>query len=104
MTSAAAPLSPTRLTPRGVAVTLAAALVAGGVVAANGEVELVPLIALVWLAAGAGDLVSFLIGRRHGRAFIERHGARLRIDSDRLRRVERFYARYGGGPLLLGRF
>ena len=35
------------------------AVVVGGVVAAEGDVELVPLIGLVWLAAAAGDLVSF---------------------------------------------
>src|SRR5829696_3164101 len=37
------------------------AVVVGGVVAASGDVELVPMIGLVWLAAAAGDLVSFLI-------------------------------------------
>src|SRR5687768_16534733 len=42
------------------------AVVVGGVVAANGDVELAPLIALIWLAAAAGDLVSFMIGRRLG--------------------------------------
>jgi hypothetical protein len=35
------------------------AVVVGGVVAERGGVELAPLIGLVWLAAAAGDLVSF---------------------------------------------
>src|SRR5918992_3534493 len=38
------------------------AVVVGGVVAATGDVDLVPLIGLVWLAATAGDVVSFLLG------------------------------------------
>jgi membrane protein DedA with SNARE-associated domain len=80
------------------------AVVVGGVVAARGEVELVPLIGLVWLAAWAGDVVSFLLGRRLGRPFIERHGPRLRLGPERLGRVERFYARHGGKAVLLGRF
>jgi membrane-associated protein len=80
------------------------AVVVGGVVASRGEVELVPLIALVWLAAVAGDLASFLLGRRLGRPFIERHGPRVRLGPEQLARVERFYARHGGKAVLLGRF
>src|SRR5687768_13665706 len=80
----------------GLAVPGETAVVVGGVVASNGEVELAPLIALVGLAAAAGDLVSFLIGRRYGPALLERHGKRLRLDEARIRRVEGFYARHGG--------
>ena len=80
------------------------AVVVGGVVAARGEVELVPLIGLVWVAAGTGDLVSFLLGRRLGRPFLERHGARMRLGPERLGQVERFYARHGGKAVLVGRF
>ena len=80
------------------------AVVVGGVVAERGGVELVPLIGLVWFAAAAGDLVSFLLGRRLGRPFLERHGARLQLGPERLARVDRFYARHGGKAVLLGRF
>ena len=80
------------------------AVVVGGVVAAEGDVQLVPLIGLVWLAAAAGDVVSFVLGRRLGRPFLERHGPRVRIGPERLGQVERFYARHGGSAVLLGRF
>jgi membrane-associated protein len=80
------------------------AVVVGGVVAERGGVELVPLIGLVWLAAAAGDLVSFLLGRRLGRPFLERHGPRFQLSPDRLERVDRFYDRHGGKAVLLGRF
>src|SRR5215207_4094960 len=80
------------------------AVVVGGVVAAAGDVELVPLIGLVWLAAAAGDVASFALGRRLGRPFLERHGPRLRVGPERLGQVERFYARHGGSAVLLGRF
>src|SRR5918999_2020724 len=87
------------------ALTAAAALlVAIGVVAERGGVELVPLIGFVWLAAAGGDLVSFLLGRRLGRPFLERHGPRFQLTPDRLARVDRFYARHGGKAVLLGRF
>jgi membrane-associated protein len=80
------------------------AVVVGGVVAAEGDVQLVPLIGLVWLAAAAGDVVSFALGRRLGRPFLERHGPRVRLGPERLGQVERFYARHGGSAVLLGRF
>src|ERR671915_1021755 len=60
------------------------AVVVGGVVAERGGVEIVPLIGLVWVAAVAGDLVSFILGRRFGRPFLERHGPRLRLGPERL--------------------
>jgi membrane protein DedA with SNARE-associated domain/diacylglycerol kinase family enzyme len=80
------------------------AVIVGGVVAERGGVELLPLIAFVWLAAVAGDLVSFLFGRRLGRPFLERHGPRFQLTPDRLARVDRFYDRHGGKAVLLGRF
>jgi membrane-associated protein len=80
------------------------AIVVGGVAAADGEVELVAMIAVVWLAAVAGDLVSFLLGRRRGRAFLEAHGERLRIRPEHLTRAEGFFARNGGRAVLIARF
>ena len=80
------------------------AVVVGGVVAERGGVELAPLIGFVWLAAAAGDLVSFLLGRRLGRPFLERHGPRFQLGPERLARVDRFYERHGGKAVLLGRF
>jgi membrane-associated protein len=80
------------------------AVVVGGVVAERGGVELVPLIGLVWIAAAAGDLVSFMLGRRLGRPFLERHGPRFQLSPKRLARVDRFYERHGGKAVLLGRF
>src|ERR671917_1663084 len=88
----------------GLAVPGETAVVVGGVVAERGGVELLPLIGFVSLAAAGGDLVSFLLGRRLGRPFLERHGPRFQLTPDRLARVDRFYARHGGKAVLLGRF
>jgi membrane-associated protein len=79
------------------------AVVVGGVVAERGGVEIAPLIALVWVAAIAGDLASFILGRRLGRPFLERHGPRFQLTGERLARVDRFYERHGGKAVLLGR-
>ena len=54
-------------------------VIVGGVVAGQGEIELVPLIGLVWSARVLGDTTSFFIGRRLGRGFLVKHGPRVRI-------------------------
>ena len=80
------------------------ALLAGGVAAERGDASLALLIAVTWAAAVTGDSVSLLLGRRLGRPFLERHGARLGAHGERLARVEGFFERHGGKALLLGRF
>ena len=49
-------------------------ILVGGVIAGQGEIELIPLIGLIWVCAVLGDTTSFLIGRRLGRDFMLRHG------------------------------
>ena len=88
----------------GLAVPGETAILVGGVVAERGEVQLAPLIGLVWLAAVGGDVVSFLLGRRFGRPLLDAHGARLRIRAEHVERVERIFDRHGGKAILVGRF
>jgi membrane-associated protein len=80
------------------------AVVLGGVVAAQGGVELVPMLLLVWLSAAAGDLASFMLGRRLGRRFLVARGPRLGVTADRLARVDGFFDRHGPKAILVGRF
>ena len=80
------------------------AIVIGGVVAAQGRIELAVLIPLVWLAAAAGDLVSFALGKRLGRPFLVRRGPRFGMTPARLHRVESFFDRHGAKAILVGRF
>ncbi|WP_205699525.1 VTT domain-containing protein [Conexibacter sp. SYSU D00693] len=80
------------------------AMVLGGVVAGQGRISLATLIGLVWVAAILGDLVSFWLGRRLGRAFLVKHGPKVQITEERLHQVEGFYDRHGGKAVLLGRF
>ena len=79
-------------------------VIIGGVIAGQGEISLLVLIAVTWTACVCGDAASFWLGRRLGRGFIERHGPRLRITPDRLRRVDEFFERRGGAAILVGRF
>jgi membrane-associated protein len=80
------------------------AVVLGGVVAAQGEVDFVAILLLVWLAAAAGDLASFVLGRRLGRRFLVARGPRFGVTPPRLARVERFFDRHGPKAILVGRF
>src|SRR5215216_4845419 len=79
-------------------------VIAGGVVAGQGEIQLLPLIGLVWVCAVLGDTTSFFIGRRLGRRFLEKHGPRVKITHERLEQVEGYFDRHGGKTILIGRF
>jgi membrane protein DedA with SNARE-associated domain/membrane-associated phospholipid phosphatase len=80
------------------------ALLLGGLVAGQGQVDVLTMIAIVWACAVAGDLTSFYLGRRLGRAFMVKHGAKVQITEARLEQVERFFDRHGGKAILIGRF
>ena len=80
------------------------AVIVGGVVAGQGEISLFVLISIVWACAVAGDVTSYMVGRKLGRAWLIRHGDRLKITEDRLEQVERFFDKRGGATILIGRF
>ncbi|MDO8209318.1 bifunctional DedA family/phosphatase PAP2 family protein [Conexibacter sp. CPCC 206217] len=80
------------------------AIIVGGVVAGQGEINIILLIAIAWTTAVAGDLTSFFIGRRLGRQFLVKHGPRFKIDEPKIEHVEAFYAKHGGKAVFLGRF
>jgi membrane protein DedA with SNARE-associated domain len=80
------------------------AMMLGGLVAGQGQIDVITLIAIVWVCAVAGDGTSFFLGRRLGRQFIVRHGPKVQITEERLQTVERFFDRHGGKAILLGRF
>ena len=79
-------------------------LIFGGVVAGQGTISLVALIAIVWTCAVLGDLASFYAGRKLGRAFLIKHGPKVQITEERVHQVEGFFDRHGGKAIFLGRF
>jgi membrane-associated protein len=80
------------------------AIVLGGVVAAEGGVDLGPMLLIAWVAAALGDLASFTLGQRLGRRFVVERGPRFGVSADRLERVEEFFDRHGANAILIGRF
>jgi membrane protein DedA with SNARE-associated domain len=79
-------------------------VIVGGVVAGQGHLDVVALIALTWACALCGDLSGYALGRRLGRPFLLEHGPRLHITEPRLIRVESWFARHGLATILVGRF
>jgi undecaprenyl-diphosphatase len=79
-------------------------VILGGAVAGQGATSIFVTIAVVWVCAWGGDTVSFLLGRRLGRGFIIKHGAKVRLTEERFRKVESYFDRYGGRTILIGRF
>jgi undecaprenyl-diphosphatase len=79
-------------------------VIVGGLVAGQGQISLMVLIAIVWTCAVLGDLTSYTLGRRLGRDFMVRHGARVKITEERLEQVEAFFDKRGGATILIGRF
>jgi membrane protein DedA with SNARE-associated domain len=80
------------------------AIVLGGVVAAEGGVDLPVILLVAWVGAALGDLASFLLGQRLGRRFLIARGPRLGVTAARLERVEGFFDRHGAKAILIGRF
>ncbi len=76
----------------------------GGLIAGQGRINVIVLIAVVWTCAVLGDTTSFFIGRKLGRNFLLRHGERVKITDERLKQVEGFYDRHGGITVFIGRF
>ena len=81
------------------------ALIAFGVLAAQGHYSIEIVIAVAAVAAIVGDNLGFwLIGRRGGRALIARYAWVERRTRNVLPRAEALIARYGGRAVFFGRF
>jgi membrane protein DedA with SNARE-associated domain len=72
--------------------------------AAKGDLQLVPVAITAWTASVLGGFVGFAIGRFGGHRLLERYGRYIWITPERLKKAEGFFARYGGGVILLARF
>jgi membrane-associated protein len=79
-------------------------LLVGGAAAANGDVAIVPILALVWVCGILGDLTGYALGRRYGWSLIRKVGPRLGLSESRQRRIDEKLARWGGKALVAGRF
>ena len=72
------------------------------VAAAHGEVNIVILVSVIFIAAFFGDQIGFVLGRLVGRPYLERHNS-PRIQS-MITRSERFYEQTGWWAVVAARF
>ncbi len=80
------------------------ALVASGVLASQGKLNIVAVIAVAAAAAILGDNAGYWIGRRGGRKLLERWRLVNRHAEKVLPRAERIFATHGGKTVFFGRF
>ncbi|MER6122383.1 DedA family protein [Streptomyces sp. NPDC001795] len=79
-------------------------LIAAGVYAGAGRLNIVAVAALAFAAAVAGDNIGYLIGRSGGRAFVHRWGRYVFLTPKRLHTAEEFFTRNGGKVVTAARF
>ncbi len=80
------------------------ALLAGAILASQGELDIVAVIALAATAAILGDNVGYLIGRHGGRRLLTVDGPFQRTRMRVLAVGEPFFERHGAKAVFLGRF
>ncbi|RYL95723.1 cytochrome O ubiquinol oxidase [Sporolactobacillus sp. THM7-4] len=81
-------------------------LFAAGAIAAlpGSELNIWPLIALIFVAAVLGDTVNYWIGRELGEALEKRQLFHRLINKEKMDKAQRFFNKYGGFAVFLGRF
>lgn len=80
------------------------ALLAGGALSHFGTLSLRWVIVTAIAAAALGDNLGFAIGRRGGRALIERFGGRVGFTAPRIAEFDRFFERHGPKTVFVARF
>ncbi|MGW2469731.1 DedA family protein [Streptomyces bauhiniae] len=79
-------------------------LLAAGVYAGAGQLNIVAVAVIAFAAAVLGDNVGYVIGRTGGRAFVERWGKYILLTPKRFEAAETFFRRHGGKIVTVARF
>ena len=80
------------------------AVALGAFLARRGELSVVPLAILCWLSNLASACGTYLLGRRHGRAFFQEGWGRKIMPPEVLAALEEAYARWGTAGIFVSRF
>ena len=75
---------------------------AGLVAATRDDTNIIFLVTVIFIAAFFGDQVGYVLGRKYGRSYLERHSS-PRIER-MIARAENFYEKYGWSAVILARF
>ena len=79
-------------------------VVIGGFLASRGHLDLVDFIEVVSIGAILGYCIGFDLGRRIGQPRLLHSGRWIGLNEKHFKRVDVFFARFGGAAVFLGRF
>jgi membrane protein DedA with SNARE-associated domain len=79
-------------------------LIAAGILAQQGRIDVGDAILFGILGAVVGDQIGYCVGREGGRPFVLRWGRYVLITPERLAHAERFFERHGGKAIFFARF
>ena len=79
-------------------------LIVASVLAGRGDISFSSLLFFAWVGAVFGDNIGYMIGRILGRTVVLRHGEKIGLNAERLRKIEEVFARYGPVTVAFARF
>jgi membrane protein DedA with SNARE-associated domain len=77
-----------------------AALIAAGISAGHGHLDLASVLAIAWAGATTGGAIGWLVGIKGGRELLTAPGPLLQLRLGLIARGDRFYERYGAVAVL----
>ncbi|MEV5012434.1 DedA family protein [Streptomyces sp. NPDC056159] len=79
-------------------------LIAAGVYAGAGQLDVVAVALIAFAAAVVGDNIGYVVGHLGGRPFVHRWGRYIFLTPERFAAAERFFGRHGGKIVVVARF
>ena len=79
-------------------------LIAGAIFAGSGQLNIVAVGVVGFVAAVLGDNIGYAIGRFGGRALVDRWGRYVFLTPERVDKAEAFFNRHGGKIIMIARF
>ncbi len=79
-------------------------LIAASLSASQGDLHILPLVFVAWVAAVIGDNIGYVIGRYGGRRFIMKYGRYVFLTTERMGHADAFFRRHGDVVVVVARF
>src|SRR3989338_9894206 len=57
----------------------------------------------VTLASSIGSIILFTLAKKFGRNFLKKYGRHIKITPDKIKKLEKWFKKYGGATIVIGR-